>query len=114
MSCHMPENKVLKEFDEVTTGTRSDHQSLGSGVCLMLGELGVGATINEKALAKMMGRCVISIKRAVQRGELPPPTKLLGQNIWTVGRIIEHLNKRLDMAKKEFQKQQRLYEDLLH
>jgi len=42
------------------------------GIIRELGELGAGAIITEEALARMLGRCQVTLKRSVQRGELPP------------------------------------------
>ena len=43
--------------------------------------------ISEYKLAQMAGRHVTSVKRAIQRGELPPPVPLFGANVWTVATI---------------------------
>jgi hypothetical protein len=51
--------------------------------------------ISVSKLAQMAGRHVTSVKRAVQRGELPPPVPLLGDNVWTVAAILEHISARL-------------------
>lgn len=74
------------------------------GVVEALGTLAPGAILEENALAKMFGRHPASIKRAVQRGELPPPTRLLGKPIWTAGRIVNHVEKRLEKAAQEGEK----------
>jgi predicted DNA-binding transcriptional regulator AlpA len=52
--------------------------------------------LSESQLAQMAGRHVTSIKRAIQRGELPPPVPLLGENVWTVGAIRVHISARLE------------------
>jgi predicted DNA-binding transcriptional regulator AlpA len=60
----------------------------------------------------MFGRCQVSIKRAVQRGELPPPVKLLGMPVWTAEKILTYLNKRLDIAQKEEERTRKKIDDL--
>jgi hypothetical protein len=40
------------------------------------------------------------VKRAIQRDELPPPVPLFGANVWTVAAILEHINARLEAARK--------------
>ncbi len=87
------------------------HNKLYSGIVRHLGDLPDGAIINEEALAQMFGRCQVSIKRAIQRGELPPPVKLLGMPVWTTEKILTHINKRLDLAKKEEEKTRKKFED---
>jgi predicted DNA-binding transcriptional regulator AlpA len=71
------------------------------GVISVLSELNPSALIKEKELAKLFGRHPISIRRAVQRGELPRPVRLFGGNIWTAGSLIRHIEHRLaEVAKK--------------
>ena len=71
-----------------------------TGIVRELGDLPDGTIINEEALAKIFDRCQVSIKRSIQRGELPPPVKLLGMPVWTVGRLLAYINARLDIAQK--------------
>ena len=71
------------------------------GIIALLGELGPGAIITEGGFACLFKRHPASIKRAVQRGELPPPTRLLGSSAWTVGVVVRHIEKRLDQAAKD-------------
>jgi hypothetical protein len=49
----------------------------------------------------------VSVKRAVERGELPPSIRLFGEPVWTAGALLEHLSKRLDAAKKETEQLQK-------
>lgn len=75
------------------------------GIVRELGDLPGGTVIDQDALARMFHRCSTSIQRSVERGELPPPVRLLGRSRWTVGFILEYLEARLRMetekAKKE-------------
>jgi len=71
------------------------------GVVAALGELAEGAIVFEEGLAHLFGRHPVSIKRAVERGELPPPCRLFGQNAWTAGALVQHIEKRLVKAAKE-------------
>jgi hypothetical protein len=48
--------------------------------------------ISESKLAQMAGRHITSVKRAIQRGELPPPVPLFGVNVWTAAAILEHIS----------------------
>ena len=83
-----------------------------TGIIRRLGDLPPGTVINEDALAKMFGRCQVSIKRAIQRGELPPPVKLLGMPVWTAEKLLSHLNARLDKALKEEERTRKKFQDL--
>ena len=71
------------------------------GIVAELGALPPGAVVNEDGVAKMFNRCGMSVKRAVERGELPRPTRLFGKNTWTARIIIEHIEHRLAEAAKE-------------
>ena len=66
-------------------------------VCPALGQMADGALVFESGLARLFGKHAISIKRAVERGELPPPTRLMGKPVWTVGAIRRHIEARLEM-----------------
>ncbi len=71
------------------------------GIIRELGDLPPDAVVSEDALAKIFDRHRVSIKRAVERGELPPSVRLFGEPIWTVRALRDHLSKRLEEAKKE-------------
>jgi hypothetical protein len=71
------------------------------GIIALLGELKPGAILTEEGVARLFDRHPTSIKRAVQRGELPPPVKLLGQPAWTAGTIVRHIEGRLEKAARE-------------
>ena len=73
------------------------------GVIAALGELGSGAILTEEGVAGLFGRCTASVKRAVARGELPPPCRLFGSNAWTVGVLVGHIEGRLEQAAAEAQ-----------
>ena len=83
-----------------------------TGIVRELGELPSGAVITEAGLARMLGRHPVTIKRAVRRGELPPPTRLLGTPVWLAGAIIGHIQKRLDAAAKEAERQARKFQSM--
>ena len=71
------------------------------GIIAILGDLGQGALINEKGLAVLFNCHPLSIRRAVNRGELPVPIRMLGKRTWTVGAIIRHVEGRLKDAARE-------------
>jgi hypothetical protein len=77
------------------------------GIVRELGDLGSGAIITEAGLARLLHRHPASIKRAVERGELPHPTRLLGGPVWTAGSIVRHLEARLAEAAKEAERMAR-------
>ena len=75
------------------------------GIVRELGELPPGAIVEEDALAKMFGRHAVSVKRAVERGELPPPVRMFGKPCWTAGAILAHIEARLEDAKREAERE---------
>jgi len=75
-----------------------------SGIVAALGELGDGAVIFEDGLARLFERHPASIRRAVDRGELPRPVRLLGRPAWTAGTIRRHFEARLQAAEGEAEK----------
>jgi hypothetical protein len=81
------------------------------GIIALLGELKPGAILTEEGVARLFNRHVASVKRAVQRGELPPPVRLFGGNAWTAGALVRHIEKRLEEAAQE---QERLSRKLAH
>jgi len=75
------------------------------GIVVALGELPPGAIVDESALAEIFRRHPVSIKRAVERGEIPPPVRLFGKPVWTAGVILTHLEARLMAAKQEAERE---------
>lgn len=71
------------------------------GIVAELGKLGPGAVLFEEGFARLIGKHPISLKRAVKRGEIPPPVHWMGKPAWTVGAIIRHLDERLATAAQE-------------
>lgn len=63
-----------------------------------LNAMKLNALISETELARILHRDPKSIKRAVERQELPPPCRFLGRNVWTVGAIIRHVEAAIDRA----------------
>ncbi|MCK6473801.1 MAG: helix-turn-helix domain-containing protein [Planctomycetes bacterium] len=56
--------------------------------------------VTEEDLARALGRHPVTIKRAVERGELPPPVRLMGKPTWTGAAILKHLESRLEQAQE--------------
>ena len=82
------------------------------GIILELGDLPAETVISEQALAKIFNRHRVSIKRAIERGELPPSIRLFGEPVWTIKAIQEHLSERLEQAKKDSEKLQKKFNEL--
>lgn len=91
---------ALVDHDPVETEGSSDPDEM-LGVIALLGELQPGAILTEVGVARLFHRHVASVKRAVLRGELPPPCRLFGSNVWTAGALVQHIEQRLEAAAKE-------------
>ena len=78
--------------------------SVSVGVIREFGELGADAIIHEEGLRRLFDRSSDSIKRAVDRGELPPPIRMFGQPTWTAGAIVRHIEERMQQAAEEKQR----------
>jgi hypothetical protein len=73
------------------------------GVFARIGALPSGTFVTEEGLAGLLGKkCTASIKDAVERNELPRPSRLMGKNTWTAGAIIRHHEARLDAEARRF------------
>ena len=90
--------------DEPEAMTRTVETGSAGGIVRELGDLPPGAILEEEAVARMFGRHAASVKRAVERGELPPPVRMFGKPCWTAGAILAHVEARLEAAKREADK----------
>jgi len=70
-------------------------------VITALGDLPPDTLLTKQGLAEIFGLCTDSIRRAVERGELPPPTQVCGKSRWTVKSITNHIDALLEAAKEE-------------
>ena len=74
------------------------------GIVAELGSLQPKSLIFEEGMSRIFKRHPASIKRAVDRGELPPPVRMFGKNAWTVEAITGHITTRLDEAVSDREK----------
>ena len=82
------------------------------GIIEELGSLSPKSIISEEGVARIFSRHAASVKRAVDRGELPPPVRIFGKSIWTVEVITEHIAKRLARAADQRESRERKYHTL--
>jgi len=71
------------------------------GIIADFGTLQPKSLIFEEGMSRLFGRHAASIKRAVERGELPQPIRMFGKNAWTVEAVTGHISARLGEAAKE-------------
>jgi hypothetical protein len=97
----MGRNELALSRDSVT-----DVQNL-PGIIAALGEMKPGTIVTEEGLAQLFKRHVVSVKRAIERGELPPPCRLFGASVWTAGALVRYIEGRLDQAAKAAERAER-------
>ena len=101
----MQENTAPQAPEATAAPELEDDTEAGPGIYFELGKLPPSTPLTEDGLATILGkRCRESVKRAVDRGELPMPVKLMGKNLWTAGAIIRHLEDRLESEGRKFAK----------
>lgn len=93
-------NETIPDLTPLDVESLPDSGDL-PGIIALLGELKPGAILTEAGVARLFNRHVASVKRAVARGELPPPCRLFGGNAWTAGVLVRHIEKRLEQAARE-------------
>ena len=69
-----------------------------------LAEMPEHALLNEQRLAAELGVTDRTIRRMVNRRELPPGLKLGGQRFWMVGRVLSHLAAAAERAERDAQR----------
>jgi hypothetical protein len=74
------------------------------GIIATLAALHPSAIVTEAGIAHLFSRHLVSVKRAVERGELPPPCQLFGAKVWTAGILIRHIERRLEQAARDAEK----------
>jgi len=105
---------VNKNETEISPPPDNDPGPMENGIIQELGTLPPKSIINEEALARILQRHPATVKRAVARGELPPPIRFLGAPAWTVEVILRHLDKLLEVAAKEAEEKFRKFPELRH
>jgi hypothetical protein len=95
---------VVNEWELETDAVVSDNPKSIPGVFAEIGALPPGALITEEGLAQLFGRCMATIRNAVERGELPRPARMMGKPTWTAGAIVTHHQQRLEAEAKKYAK----------
>ena len=100
------EAQVAKPLDESVFTAEEQAATAGEdedGFYFGLASLPPKTLVTEDGLAKLLGKgCRETIKRAVERGELPRPIRLMGKNTWTVDVIIHHIEDQLAAEARKF------------
>jgi hypothetical protein len=89
---------------DIAVNEQDGAPEIARGVISDLGCLPEAAVLTEDAVARMFGRSKWSVRRAVHRGELPPPTRMFARSVWTAGAIVRHIETRMATAAREAEK----------
>ncbi|HEY3319335.1 MAG TPA: hypothetical protein VGP72_02520 [Planctomycetota bacterium] len=83
--------------------TESSPKSSPAGVLFSsaLADCPPGTVLNEKALAKVLAVAPRTLRRMVDRGELPPGTKLGVNKVWLSDKVLAHLSERAERLAAE-------------
>ncbi len=87
----------MKSDDKVI----ASEEALDGELFTLIGSLPDGALISETGLARIFGRHPSAIKRAIDRGELPPPVYLMKRPVFSIGCIRRFLQNRFQQALEE-------------
>jgi len=106
MDDKLPKSKASAEQHGTSVDTEDGLEGTSHlpGIIATLAMLHPNAIVTEEGIAHLFNRHVVSVKRAVERGELPPPCHLFGSRVWTAGILIRHIERRLEQAAKEAEK----------
>lgn len=81
-------------------------QVVPTGVLSALSVVPPSTLMTEDALAGALQINKRTIRRMVQRGELPPGVPFAGHKTWMAGRVLQHFEQRADKAAREAEKHQ--------
>ena len=90
-----------QERDKMSENHVPEAKSSPPGINPRLGELSPDAILTKEGMAHLFSCCERTIERAVERDELPPPTRMFAKKTWTAGAVIEFINERLKEAATE-------------
>ena len=80
------------EVDKPRAGKTVSSEAGPPGLIIdALAKLPEKAMLDETALAEMFHVTPRTIRRMVQRFELPPPIRLAGRSIWLAGKVLAHI-----------------------
>ena len=71
------------------------------GVVVALANMPEKAIITETALARVLAVTTRTIRRMVQRNEIPPAVNLAGKSVWFAGNVLSHLQSRAERVAKD-------------
>ena len=84
----------------------------GAGVLIdALARLPAMAILDEAALAKALHVAPRTLRRMVNRWQLPPPVPLGGRSVWFAGRVLAHIEAAAIRAEKDAERDARKFRE---
>jgi len=77
----------------------------GGWTLTALAELPQRAILDERRLAALLGVTRRTVRRMVQRNELPPPVRLAGRSCWLAGKVLGHIEQAADRAARDAERE---------
>lgn len=74
------------------------------GIWREFNELGRDTLVSEAAMAQIFAKHLMSIRRAIDKQQLPPPVKLMDARVWRLGTILDFIDARLAAEQKAAEK----------
>jgi len=93
-----PSERVERMVKRLSTGPSNGNELY---IIHELAELPPGSLLDEKALATVLRINERTIRRMVERSELPPPVTFGNRRLWLVKKVVEHFSSRADEASAE-------------
>jgi len=96
------EGLTLRPLDNEEVPTEETLDTNGPGVLIdSLARLPEKTILDEHRLASLLGVTGRTVRRMVQRHELPPPISFGGRSCWFAGRVLAHLDAQFERAERE-------------
>lgn len=100
----MEQKKPSMENSRSTEGADGEASSSNGSKCFLitkLAELPERTLLDETELADVLKVTPRTIRRMVDRFELPPPVPLAGHSVWMAGKVLDYIEESLDVAKDD-------------
>lgn len=103
------DDKNVTADDDQAPKPQGDEATAAAGVLDELARLPEKAILNEAALALALHVAPRTLRRMVNRWQLPPPVRLGGRSVWFAGRVLAHIEAAAIRAEKDAEKDARKF-----
>ncbi len=89
------------------SGSAGDSTSEPGVIMRVLAELPERTVLDETRLAHLLRVTPRTVRRMVNRFELPPPVPLGGKSVWMAGRVLDYIDSAAERRQREAERQAR-------